>query len=86
MRESRVKKIVDTKASKGRKLRYHVHDKLQNFMAPVPVLRWERRRVDELFGSLLGMRTRIGEEEEEEDSEDEKERIEMPDDGLRVFG
>ncbi|KAI4174134.1 MAG: hypothetical protein LQ346_008275, partial [Caloplaca aetnensis] len=28
------KKQVDTKASKGRKMRYTVHEKLQNFMAP----------------------------------------------------
>ncbi|CAJ0896802.1 15086_t:CDS:10, partial [Entrophospora sp. SA101] len=30
------KKPVDTKASKGRKLRYHIHEKLQNFMVPIP--------------------------------------------------
>ncbi|KAI4263127.1 MAG: hypothetical protein L6R35_007358, partial [Caloplaca aegaea] len=30
----RKKKPVDTKASKGRKMRYTVHEKLQNFMAP----------------------------------------------------
>jgi protein AATF/BFR2 len=29
------RKIVDRRASKGRKLRYHVHDKLVNFTAPV---------------------------------------------------
>lgn len=28
---------VDRKASKGRKLRYHVHEKLVNFTAPVPL-------------------------------------------------
>lgn len=31
-----VKKDVDRKASKGRKLRYHAHPKLVNFMAPIP--------------------------------------------------
>jgi protein AATF/BFR2 len=29
------RKAVDRRASKGRKLRYHVHEKLVNFMAPV---------------------------------------------------
>ena len=29
------RKQVDRRASKGRKLRYHVQDKLVNFMAPV---------------------------------------------------
>ena len=28
------RKQVDRRASKGRKLRYHVHEKLANFMAP----------------------------------------------------
>jgi protein AATF/BFR2 len=28
------RKAVDRRASKGRKLRFHVHDKLVNFMAP----------------------------------------------------
>lgn len=41
MRDAKKKKKVDTKASKGRKLRYHVHEKLQNFMAPEPNNRWQ---------------------------------------------
>lgn len=45
---------VDPKASKGRKLRYHVHEKLQNFMAPIPTLTWEKEQTDELFRGLLG--------------------------------
>ncbi|XP_068125465.1 protein AATF isoform X2 [Hyperolius riggenbachi] len=32
---SKIKKKVDTKASKGRKVRYHVHNKLVSFMAPI---------------------------------------------------
>lgn len=28
------RKIVDRRASKGRRLRFHVHEKLVNFMAP----------------------------------------------------
>ncbi|KAI9148624.1 rRNA-processing protein bfr2 [Blastocladiella emersonii ATCC 22665] len=37
LRASRVKRAVDTRASKGRQLRFHVHDKLANFMAPTAV-------------------------------------------------
>ncbi|TFK51679.1 TRAUB-domain-containing protein [Heliocybe sulcata] len=48
------KKAVDTKASKGRKLRYEVHEKLQNFMVPVPKGGWHEEQIDELFASLLG--------------------------------
>ncbi|KAH9036332.1 apoptosis-antagonizing transcription factor [Lactarius pseudohatsudake] len=55
-RQKKSKKHVDTKASKGRKLRYEVHEKIQNFMVPVPVAAgaWHEAQVDELFGSLLG--------------------------------
>lgn len=33
-KEPKNRKIVDRRASKGRKIRYHVHDKLVNFMTP----------------------------------------------------
>jgi len=55
-RQKKSKKHVDTKASKGRKLRYEVHEKMQNFMVPVPLAAggWHEAQIDELFGSLLG--------------------------------
>jgi len=31
------RKLVDRRASKSRKIRYHVHEKIANFMAPVPM-------------------------------------------------
>ncbi|KAJ3059603.1 hypothetical protein HDU98_004414, partial [Podochytrium sp. JEL0797] len=52
--KTKKKKDVDTKASKGRKIRYAVHEKLQNFMAPEPRGSWHDAMVDELFGSLFG--------------------------------
>ena len=54
-RKAKRKKTVDTKASKGRKLRYEVHPKLQNFMVPVPVVGgdWHEEQIDGLFTSLL---------------------------------
>jgi len=54
---------VDTKASKGRKMRYTVHEKLQNFMAPDDRGRWGERQRNELFASLLGRRVGLGEDE-----------------------
>lgn len=54
-RPKKVKKVVDTKASKGRKLRYEVHEKLQNFMVPAtPRGAWHDEQIDELFSSLMG--------------------------------
>ena len=58
MRQAKTKKVVDTKASKGRKLRYTVHEKLQNFMAPEDKNAWGERQRDELFSSLFG-RTKL---------------------------
>jgi len=52
---NKVKRVaVDTKASKGRKLRYEVHEKLQNFMVPIPVMTggWHDQQIDDLFLSL----------------------------------
>jgi len=62
-REAKTRKNVDTKASKGRKMRYTVHEKLQNFMAPEDRGSWGERQIDELFGSLLGKRLALGETE-----------------------
>ncbi|KAG8746215.1 rRNA-processing protein bfr2 [Ceratobasidium sp. 414] len=56
-RLKKAKKVVDTKASKGRKLRYEVHEKLQNFMVPVPTGTWHEEQIDELFANLLGRGT-----------------------------
>ncbi|KAJ1962080.1 rRNA-processing protein bfr2 [Dipsacomyces acuminosporus] len=50
------KRSVDTKASKGRKIRYHVMEKLQNFMPPIPAGDWHEDMINELFSSLLGQR------------------------------
>ncbi|KAJ7257927.1 apoptosis antagonizing transcription factor-domain-containing protein [Mycena haematopus] len=54
-KQKKAKKKVDTKASKGRKLRYEAHEKLQNFMVPVPVPgMWHEEQIDELFSSIMG--------------------------------
>ncbi|KAF9433880.1 hypothetical protein BGZ76_008862 [Entomortierella beljakovae] len=82
------KKQVDTKASKGRRLRYHVHEKLQSFMAPIPAGTWHEEMIEELFSSLLGRsgdNLNDGDEDEENDQEQNTEE-EIPDDGLRIFG
>ena len=54
---SKMKKKVDTRASKGRKVRYDIHSKLVNFMAPVPAVnQWQDSAKNELFSSLFGVR------------------------------
>ncbi|KAJ3515997.1 hypothetical protein NLJ89_g1403 [Agrocybe chaxingu] len=82
-KQKKAKKKVDTKASKGRKLRYAVHEKIQNFMVPVPVPdSWHEEQIDELFASLLGKgfeSVAINAEEPEV-----QQSIELS--GFRVFG
>ena len=84
-KQKKAKKEVDTKASKGRKIRYHVHEKIQNFMMPIPNDGgWHEEQIDELFSSLLGK----GFEGAVVDLENEEIRTEQPlvHDGFRVFG
>lgn len=75
---------VDTKASKGRKMRYAVHEKLRDFMVREDRGTWGERRVEELFGSLLGRQPKVelGEGSEEEDMDEEGRREEN---GLMLF-
>ncbi|WPT18191.1 hypothetical protein PSENEW3_00006192 [Picochlorum sp. SENEW3] len=51
-KEPKQRKIVDRRASKGRKIRYHIHEKLVNFMTP------EQEEVPEyasrIFSNLFG--------------------------------
>merc|ERR1711915_720244 len=53
---TKLKKKVDTKASKGRKVRYDIHAKLVNFMAPVYDRDDREETKTELFSSLFGVK------------------------------
>lgn len=57
LKQKKQKNNVDTKASKGRRLRYHVHEKIQNFMTPNPVNLWIEEKIDNLFSSLFGQKS-----------------------------
>lgn len=50
---NKTKKKVDTKASKGRKIRYNVHKQLVNFMAPIYRTKMSEEARNELFHSLF---------------------------------
>lgn len=78
-----LKKRVDTKASKGRKIRYTVHEKVQNFMAPDDRGRWGEKQREELFTGLLGMKLPRGDDKSM--NEDESEEEERAEEGLRLF-
>ncbi|KAF4530903.1 hypothetical protein B566_EDAN017818 [Ephemera danica] len=50
---SKMKRKIDTRATKGRKIRYVVHPKLVNFMAPYDKCMWTDESKTELFRSLF---------------------------------
>uniref|UniRef100_A0A914C252 Apoptosis-antagonizing transcription factor C-terminal domain-containing protein n=1 Tax=Acrobeloides nanus TaxID=290746 RepID=A0A914C252_9BILA len=53
-RRKKIKKIVDTRASKGRKTRFITIPKLVNFHPAVPeAIKWTHERRNELFKSLF---------------------------------
>lgn len=54
---SKIKKKVDTKASKGRKVRFHIHSKLVNFMAPIDHSSMSDEACSELYRGLFGHNT-----------------------------
>lgn len=51
---SKMKRKIDTRATKGRKIRYAVHSKLVNFMAPIDENLWTDDAKTELYNSLFG--------------------------------
>ncbi|XP_032381583.1 protein AATF [Etheostoma spectabile] len=58
---SKIKKKVDTKASKGRKVRFHIHSKLVNFMAPIDHSSVSDDARSELYRGLFGQNSSIRE-------------------------
>lgn len=85
-RENKTRRNVDTKASKGRKLRYTVHEKLQNFMAPEERGTWGERQSEELFGSLFGQRMGLAERDDDEEMADGGDDAIDPEEAAMLFG
>lgn len=51
------KRSVDVRASKGRRLRYEVMEKVQNFMPPIPRVTWDEAQTERLFSHLASTTT-----------------------------
>lgn len=80
IKEAKTRKQVDRRASKGRKLRFTVHEKLENFMAPEDRRAWEEDAIDRLFGTLFGQRLGL-----KEDVESDEEEMDVAEEGLKLF-
>lgn len=88
MRKDKTKRDVDTRASKGRKMRFDVHEKLQNFMAPEDRTSWTGNARNEFFASLLGRTASglLGEgDDDEANSGGEESEEDVEEGGLRLF-
>jgi protein AATF/BFR2 len=83
LKEAKTRKQVDRKASKGRKLRFTVQEKIQNFMAPEDRRSWEQDAIDRFFGTLFGQKMELREDEEE--SDEEMGGASVQEEGLRLF-
>lgn len=81
LKEAKTRKQVDRRASKGRKLRFTVHEKLQNFMAPEDRRTWEDEAIDRLFGTLFGQRMNLKEDVSDEEDDD----LAAEEEGLKLF-
>lgn len=82
---NKLKNNVDTKASKGRKLRFHVQEQIANFETSTGGWKWSDDQIDEFFASLLGQKVNMNEDENDNEEDSEKE-IEPESNGIRLFG
>ena len=80
-------KPINTKASKGRAVRYTVHEKLQNFVAEEQRGTWSEAASREFFGSLFGGRGALGEDDDDqaEDEMRDREGGDREGEALRLF-
>ena len=89
---NKLKKNIDTKASKGRKLNYSVQEEIAHYEAPFNTgYKWSDEQIDEFFAGLLGQKVNFREDEDEALSEDNEEGnahdLEaIKNDDIQIFG
>ncbi|SCU88486.1 LAFA_0E12970g1_1 [Lachancea sp. 'fantastica'] len=82
---NKIKKNVDTKASKGRKLNFTIQEPIANYEAPINNgLKWSDEQIDEFCAGLLGQR--IDFNEEHESQEDTEDQPDVGTTGIQIFG
>lgn len=88
---NKLKKNVDTKASKGRKLNYSVQDSIANYEAPMNSgYKWSDEQIDEFFAGLLGQKVNFNESDEEDEEQQNgqngAELEAIKNDDIQIFG
>ena len=86
--ENKLKKNIDTKASKGRKLNYSIQEPIANYEASVNTgYKWSDEQIDEFFAGLLGQKINFNEDDElEADTMHNEEDEEIKNDDIQIFG
>lgn len=92
-RDNKIKKNVDTKASKGRKLNYSIQEPIAHFETPInDGYHWSDEQIDEFFAGLLGQKIDFNESDNDEsdddhmDEERKKEELAIRNDDIQIFG
>lgn len=86
---NKLKKNIDTKASKGRKLNYSIQEAIANFEAPRDSgYKWSDEQIDEFFAGLFGQKINFDEDEEHTDDDPEaKGQVSaVINDDIQIFG
>ncbi|CAL9729711.1 protein Bfr2p [Monosporozyma unispora] len=85
---NKIRKNIDTKASKGRKLNFAIQDPIAHFETPINQgYRWSDEQIDEFFAGLLGQKIDFNEFESDEEIENNKESdIAIQNDDIQIFG
>ncbi|QLG70483.1 hypothetical protein HG535_0A04230 [Zygotorulaspora mrakii] len=86
---NKLKKNIDTKASKGRKLNYSIQEAIANFEAPRDLgYKWSDEQIDEFFAGLLGQKVSFDEVEDHSgnENEDAQESSAFKNDDIQIFG
>lgn len=79
----KLNKNVDSKATKGRKLKYTVQEPIANLEVPRSSWKWDDNQIDEFFASLLGQKVNMNEDDNNDDNDDE---LTIDKDSIKLFG
>lgn len=91
--DNKIKKNIDTKASKGRKLNYSIQEPIAHFETPINNgYHWSDEQIDEFFVGLLGQKVDFNESDSGEsdndhiDEERKNEELAIKNDDIQIFG
>lgn len=76
-------KNIDTRASKGRKLKFNIQEPIAHFETSINT-QWDDNQIDEFFASLLGQKINLNEIDEDINEQDEQDEL-IENDTIKLF-